>query len=201
MTAPAIDAPAGTQAEVWALVQAAQAGDAQAFGQIYRRYADTVFRFVYFRTTNRQLAEDLTSETFLRALKRIDSFTWQGRDIGAWFSTIARNLLADHYKSCWYQRSIPSADFSGTDRADADPLANPEQATLDHLAAVELSGTIAAAMAELSEHQRRCLELRFMRGMSIADTAAELGINEGAAKALQFRATRTLARLIPEATR
>lgn len=86
--------PSDPATEVWALVERAQAGEAEAFGLIYDRYVDTVFRFVYFRVGNRQLAEDLTSDTFLRALKRIGSFTWQGRDLGAWLVTIARNLVA-----------------------------------------------------------------------------------------------------------
>src|SRR5690349_15158781 len=68
---PARPDPSDAAAEVWALVERAQAGDAAAFGLIYDRYVDTVFRFVYFRVGNRQLAEDLTSDTFLRALKRI----------------------------------------------------------------------------------------------------------------------------------
>jgi RNA polymerase sigma-70 factor (ECF subfamily) len=75
---PARPDPGDAAAEVWALVERAQAGESAAFGLIYDRYVDTVFRFVYFRVGNRQLAEDLTSDTFLRALKRIGSFTWQG---------------------------------------------------------------------------------------------------------------------------
>src|SRR6185312_1266836 len=60
-------------------------GDPEAFGALYDRYVDLVYRYVYYRVGTRALAEDLTSETFLRALRRITSFTWQGRDIGAWF--------------------------------------------------------------------------------------------------------------------
>jgi RNA polymerase sigma-70 factor (ECF subfamily) len=92
------------------LVERAQAGEAEAFGLLYDRYFDTVFRFVYFRVGNRQLAEDLTSDTFLRALKRIGSFTWQGRDLGAWLVTIARNLVADHFKSGRYRLEITTGD-------------------------------------------------------------------------------------------
>jgi len=62
-------------AQVWEIVQRVQAGDTEAFGLIHQLYADTVIRFVYFRVGNRQLAEDLASETFLRALKRIGGFT------------------------------------------------------------------------------------------------------------------------------
>ena len=108
-------------AEVWALVERAQAGESEAFGLIYDRYVDTVFRFVYFRVGNRQLAEDLTSDTFLRALKRIGSFTWQGRDLGAWLVTIARNLVADHFKSGRYRLEVTTGDVLDADREDRGP--------------------------------------------------------------------------------
>ena len=101
---------------MWALVERAQAGDAEAFGLIYDRYVDTVFRFIYFRVGNRPLAEDLTSDTFLRALKRIGSFTWQGRDLGAWLVTIARNLVADHFKSGRYRLEVTTGDVLDADR-------------------------------------------------------------------------------------
>src|SRR6185312_13752829 len=80
-----------------ALVDLAQRGDSEAFGMLYERYVDVVYRYV--RVGSQQLAEDLTSETFLRALRRMDSFSWQGRDIAAWFITIARNLITDNAKS------------------------------------------------------------------------------------------------------
>ncbi|MFV2019356.1 sigma factor [Micromonospora sp. LOL_023] len=82
--------------EVWELVQRAQAGESEAFGLIYDRYVDTVFRYVYFRVGNRPLAEDITSDTFLRALRRIGGFTRHSHDLGTWLVTIARNLIADH---------------------------------------------------------------------------------------------------------
>jgi len=79
------------------LVRRAQDGDADAFGSLYDRYAEGIYRFCYHRTTSVALAEDLTSETFFRALRAISTFRWQGRDFGAWLTTIARNLVTDHY--------------------------------------------------------------------------------------------------------
>ena len=87
----------------WALVKAAQDGDMIAFGELFDRYYDVVFRYVLFRMGDRTLAEDLTQETFVRALRRISSVSYQGRDIGAWFVTIARNLIFDHVKSSRYR--------------------------------------------------------------------------------------------------
>ena len=77
-------------------VTLAQQGDGEAFGQVYDAYVGAGLPLSLLPGGLPPLAEDLTSETFLRALRRIDSFTWQGRDIGAWFITIARNLVTDH---------------------------------------------------------------------------------------------------------
>lgn len=186
--------PNDAAAGVWVLVERAQAGDAEAFGQIYDRYLDTVFRFIYFRVGNRQLAEDLASDTFLRALKRIGSFTWQGRDPGAWLVTIARNLVADHFKSGRYRLEVTTGDVLDADREDRGPEGSPESAVVDHITNVAL----LTAVKQLNPEQQECIVLRFLHGFSVAETAQAMGKNEGAIKALQYRAVRALARLLPE---
>jgi RNA polymerase sigma-70 factor (ECF subfamily) len=189
--------PGDAAAEVWALVERAQAGEAEAFGLIYDRYMDTVFRFIYFRVGNRQLAEDLTSDTFLRALKRIGSFTWQGRDLGAWLVTIARNLVADHFKSGRYRLEVTTGDVLDADREDRGPEGSPEAAVVDHITNVAL----LSAVKQLNPEQQECIVLRFLQGFSVAETAKAMGKNEGAIKALQYRAVRALARLLPDGFR
>jgi RNA polymerase sigma-70 factor (ECF subfamily) len=176
--------------EVRAIVARAQAGDAEAFGELYDRYVDLVYRYIYYRVGAQALAEDLTSETFLRALRRITSFTWQGRDIGAWFVTIARNLIADHFKSGRYRLEVTTADM-----LDADGVTEgPEGAVLEGITNV----TLLEAVKELGAEQQECIVLRFLQGLSVAETALAMGKNEGAIKALQYRAVRALGRLLPE---
>ena len=191
---PSRPAPDDAAAEVWALVERAQEGDADAFGLIYDRYLDTVFRFIYFRVGNRPLAEDLTADTFLRALKRIGSFTWQGRDLGAWLVTIARNLVADHFKSGRYRLELTTGDVLDADQADRGPEGSPEAAVVDHITNVALLG----AVKQLNPEQQECIVLRFLHGFSVAETAHAMGKNEGAIKALQYRAVRALHRLLPD---
>src|SRR3981081_3191216 len=103
-------------AEAWELVTAAQEGDSAAFGLLYDRYVDVVYRYVLFRMGDRDLAEDVTSETFLRALRRITSVSYQGRDVGAWFVTIARNLVLDHVKSSRFRLEIATAEVDDSHR-------------------------------------------------------------------------------------
>jgi RNA polymerase sigma-70 factor (ECF subfamily) len=186
--------PGDPATEVWNLVERAKAGEPEAFGLIYDRYVDTVFRFVYFRVGNRQLAEDLTSETFLRALKRIGSFTWQGRDLGAWLVTIARHLVADHFKSGRYRLEVTTGDVLDADREDRGPEGSPETAVVEHITNVML----LTAVKQLNPEQQECIVLRFLQGFSVAETARAMGKKEGAIKALQYRAVRALQRLLPE---
>jgi RNA polymerase sigma-70 factor (ECF subfamily) len=174
------------------LVDRAQHGDADAFGEIYDRYADLVYRYVYYRVGSPQLAEDLTSETFLRALRRIESFSWQGRDVGAWFVTIARNLIADHYKSSRYKLEVSTADLLGAVGERASD-GTPESEVLQSLA----NTTLLRAVKELGPEQQECIVLRFLQGLSVSETAAVMAKNEGAIKALQYRAVRALGRKLP----
>src|SRR5947209_9039991 len=105
----------------WDLVEAAQAGDREAFGQLYGRYVSGVSGFLGNRVRDRGLVEDLTSETFARALRRIDSVRDQGRDLGAWLTTIARNLVVDHTRSSRYQRDTLTAQIADRVSPDRGP--------------------------------------------------------------------------------
>ena len=177
----------------WQLVERAQQGDTEAFGLLYDRYVDLVYRYIYYRLGDRSAAEDFTSETFLRALRRIGSVTNQGRDIAAWLVTIARNIVLDHVKSSRYRLEITTADM-----LDADGhVDGPEGTVLDRLTSAEL----LRAVRQLNADQQECIVLRFLQGLSVAETAAVMGKNEGAIKTLQYRAVRTLARLLPDDAR
>jgi RNA polymerase sigma-70 factor (ECF subfamily) len=184
--------PVGAQAGVMSLVRAAQAGDGEAFGQLYDAYVDVVHRYIAYRVTNHSLAEDLTSETFLRALRRISTYTWQGRDFGAWLVTIARNLIADHFKSSRYKLELATSDLveAGAERS-AD---SPENEVLTGIT----NAALLNAVKQLGAEQQECIVLRFLQGMSVAETAAILGKNENAVKALQYRAVKALGRLLPQ---
>jgi RNA polymerase sigma-70 factor (TIGR02952 family) len=171
------------------LVLRARSGESEAFGVLYDRYVDLVYRYVYYRVGLHAVAEDLTSETFLRALRRIAVFTWQGKDFGAWLVTIARNLVADHYKSSRYRLEVFTAEFADTDRV----AAGPERAVLESMT----SRTLLSAVRQLGSEQQECVVLRFLQGLSVAETALIMGKNTGAIKALQYRAVRSLARLVP----
>jgi RNA polymerase sigma-70 factor (TIGR02952 family) len=179
--------------DVWALVARAQDGDAEAFGELYDHYVTVVHRYAYHRVGDRATAEDVTSETFARALRRIDSLSFQGRDVGAWLVTIARNIIRDHVKSSRYRLEVATADMRDADRATD----GPEDAVLAHLTNQQL----LACVQQLGSEQQECIVLRFLHGLSVSETAAIMGKKDGAIKALQHRAVRRLAGMLPDGLR
>ncbi|PRY52121.1 RNA polymerase sigma-70 factor (ECF subfamily) [Geodermatophilus tzadiensis] len=179
--------------DVWGLVRRAQDGDAEAFGQLYDHYVTVVHRYLLHRVGDRALAEDFTSETFVRALRRIDSLSFQGRDVGAWLVTIARNIVRDHVKSSRFRLEVTTADMRDADRA-TDGV---EDAVVARLTTEQL----LACVRQLGSEQQECISLRFLQGLSVSETAAVMGKKDGAVKALQHRAVRRLASLLPEGLR
>jgi RNA polymerase sigma-70 factor (ECF subfamily) len=178
--------------EVAELVRRCQDGENEAFGLLYDRYADLVFRYVVYRVGNTSVAEDIVSETFLRALRRIGSFSWQGTDIGAWFVTIARNLIVDYSRSSPVRLEFPSDDVLAAADEPSGASASPEDAVLTGLR----NRLLLDAVRTLSPDQRECVVLRFLEGLSIQETANVMDRGVGAVKQLQLRAVRALARSI-----
>jgi RNA polymerase sigma-70 factor (ECF subfamily) len=181
----------GRAVDSWELVAAAQAGDREAFGQLYLRYQPMVEGFVSWRISDWATAQDLTSETFTRAWRRIDSVSdlGQGRDVGAWLITIARNLVCDQVRKSVRQRREQLAAVLPEPRPGGErEVVTPEEEVLAGLDRVEAGRAVARGLAVLSPDQRRCVELRDLRGCSIAETAAVMGRAPGAVKALHHRA-------------
>lgn len=180
--------PPDETSRIHALVDLAQRGDTEAFGQLYDHYVTGIFRFIYARVGTTQLAEDLTAETFLRALRSINTFQWKGKDFGAWLTVIARNLTNDHYKA----RRTRSEFVSETLPDRADPGRGPEEDALASLS----NEALMEAVSGLPADQRDCVLMRFVQELSIAETAQVLGRSEGAIKQLQLRAVRSLAKVL-----
>lgn len=181
-----------TQSETH-LIERVQAGEAEAFAPLYEAHVGLVRRFARSRAGCPELAEDLVSETFLRAFRRIESFT--GGSFEAWLTSIARNLYVDHVKSAATRLEIP------VDKVYISEMApGPEPilvAQWDRARVAEALLDVRGAIDELSDDQSECLQLRFLQGRSIADTADAMSRSQGAVKVLQNRAVRSLRERLP----
>ncbi|WP_407913593.1 RNA polymerase sigma factor [Kitasatospora sp. NE20-6] len=177
----------GTRHGTPQLIEAAKAGDHDAWAELYRRYRLPVLAFLTRRTGNRALAEDLTQDTFVRAMACIGGYRWTGKDMGAWIFTIARNIMFDHDK-----RRSTRSESAVAAVADSDAGICIEDLVL---AGVEAE-RISAALATLTDHQRTALTLRYWNDFSSREVAAAIGIRVGAVKTLTYRARSSLRRTL-----
>lgn len=162
------------------LVRAAQA-DPEAFGLLYDRYVDTIYRYLYRQTGAREVAEDLTSLTFMRALGALDRFP-PDRPVAPWLVRIAHNALVDHRRRAG--RTVPLDDeiaHALEGRGEPGAAGDLEQAEV-----------FDALTAGLPVEQRDALALRFVADLSMEQTAAALGRSLGATKMIVTRALATV---------
>jgi RNA polymerase sigma-70 factor (ECF subfamily) len=179
------------RADGWDLMEKVGQGSLDSFALLYERYVDSVRRFIRSKVPDRSHAEDLTSETFLRALSRAGSFQDRGVSVRALLFTIARNLVLDHVKAK-YTRAV----------VVADELVQGARAIADDTETLVIRQHLAAELARnlrlLTWDQRACVVLRFLDGLSVAETAKALNRDVAAVRQLQFRAIRRLATLMKE---
>ena len=169
-------------AEEAALVDQAIAGDREAFGELYERHVRRVYRYLLYMAKDVDVAEDLTEETFLQALAAIHRYQRRGVPFVAWLLRIAHNLQLN-LNGRRAQRSVPLVheDQEGV-------VGSPELFLQDRASAERLMQVVQT----LNEDQRQVLILRFIEGLSYADTARILGKSVGAVRVAQYRALRAL---------
>jgi RNA polymerase sigma-70 factor (ECF subfamily) len=159
-----------SEAQERLLVEAAQK-DPRRFAELYEDNFERVYAFIARRVRDRDVAEDLTSDVFHKALANLAGFDWRGIPFAAWLIRIAANLVADRWKRA-------GREVAG------DP---PELSTEINLEEVEQRGRVFRAVEDLPTDQRRVIGMRFAEGKSIREIARELAKTEGAIKQLQFR--------------
>jgi RNA polymerase sigma-70 factor (ECF subfamily) len=170
-------------AEEAALVERART-DPDAFAGLYDRYVQRVYRYTYTRLGSHPDAEDVTAQTFHRALERLEQYEWRGAPFGAWLFRIARNLVADRRRAGSPPVSLDGLSENGFD--PAAPFEPPDGALLGR----EEADAAWAAVAILPPMQRRAVTLRF--DLSHAEVGVIIGRSETATKQLIYRAMKTL---------
>jgi RNA polymerase sigma-70 factor (ECF subfamily) len=168
------------------LLKQAKAYDPAALGQLYDLYAPKMYAYIYRRVGNASLAEDLTSELFVRMLKALHNGSgWRDSFIG-WLYRVAHNLVVDYYR-----RRPPVAD----------PLLEDGPATTDSDPAVVADRSMAneelfRAIRQLTPDQQEVLVLRFGEGLTAREVGEIVGKTTGAVEALQRRGIAGLRRIM-----
>jgi RNA polymerase sigma-70 factor, ECF subfamily len=163
------------------IVERAQAGDSEAFGRIYDHYFDAIYRFIYYKVFSREAAEDLTSDTFFKALKQLHSYHSNRGRFNSWLYQIARNTVIDYYRTKKENVSIDDIFDLGHDERTPDQLD-----TLASLAKVE------EYLKALPARQREIITLRLWEGKSFDEIATILGGTEASVKMAFSRSIRQL---------
>lgn len=151
----------------------------EAFGVVYERYVEKIYKYIYYRTGNHQDAEDLVASVFFRAMGHIADYTDRGVPFQAWLYRIAHNLVANWHRDRGRRKIIPLEEFVGSGlHFDA-----PDSAMEDK----EERGHLLKAIERLPDERQQLLYLKFVSGLSNAEVGEILDRTEGAIKSLYHR--------------
>ena len=186
--APPDGGPALSAQEEASLIARAKEGDGNAVGQLYRRYAPMIYGYLASRVGDSAVADDLTSEVFLRALEGLPQFEYRGIPISAWLYRIAHDRMADHFRRQARRPTLPLED---------DLL--PAEGGVDQEVEARL-GTeqLGKAMERLTAEQHQVILLRFVAGLKLKEIAYVMDKSTDAIKMLQLRALTRLRQLVAQ---
>jgi RNA polymerase sigma-70 factor (ECF subfamily) len=164
------------------LAQRASQRDQDAFAELYTAYVEKIYKYVYYKVGDPSEAEDLCEQVFLKAWEAIGRYTWCGYPFSSWLYRLAHNLVVDHYRT---RREI--LPLNDTLMIREEPI-DPEVALARSLGASDLR----RAILRLTVEQRQVICLKFIEGYSNSEIASMMQKKEGAIRALQYRALRSL---------
>lgn len=164
------------------LVSRIQGGDSEAFGVLYERYVDQIFRYIRSRVSDERDAEDLTEAVFLKGYEAVEEYEDRGHPYSSFLYQVARNVLVDHYRQAGEVSSLE----------DADPLVADGPGMEDRLVDEEQYKRIERAMSMLSEDYQEVIRLRVLLALPTSVAASWLDRSEGATRVLLYRALNSL---------
>ena len=170
--------------EILRLAQLAKSGDAPAFGELYDMFVRKIYDFVYYKTLNKEVAEDLTSIVFTKAWKNINQFS--SDSFPAWLYAIGRRTIADYFRQKHDNLDIDDC----WDLADNNDFLK----MVDNHLQIDI---IKSAIKDLKSIDREIIMLRFWQDLSFKEIAERLGRQEGAVKMSLSRALKTLRLQVP----
>lgn len=173
------------------LIRAAQRGDEQAFGALYDAYAENIYRYFVYRVNNAEVAQDLTSEVFLRMVEGLPNYEDRGVPFMAWLYRIAHARVVDYFQEQQRAHNEPQ-DIESIDLSVDDDL---DGALMD----TYYQNQVWEALHRLTDDQQQVIILRFLEGHNLQKTAEILNKTVGAVKVMQHRALQALNRVLIEA--
>lgn len=177
------------------LVRRALTGDSDALARLYRHNLDDVYRYIYMRVGTQADAEDLTSETFLRMVENLRQYCGRGK-FRSWLLGITRHVVSDFWRMHYGINEAPLDElemkWATNSFASGDPNNDVERQK-------NMVLLVGEWLARLPDHYRRVLELRFLEGKSVRETAQAMNCTETTVKVRQHRALKKLAQAITEA--
>ncbi|HEX9986886.1 MAG TPA: sigma-70 family RNA polymerase sigma factor [Chloroflexia bacterium] len=164
------------------LAQRASKHDQAAFAELYNAYVEKIYKYIYYKVGNAPDAEDLCEQVFLKAWEAIGRYTWCGYPFSSWLYKLAHNVVVDHYRT---RREAVPLD---TAFATSDEPVDPDTTLQQMVEAAELR----EAINQLTAEQRQVIALKFIEGYENTEIAQMMNKKEGAIRALQYRALRSL---------
>jgi RNA polymerase sigma-70 factor, ECF subfamily len=165
---------------------------AQAVGELYDRYHESIYRYVWSRVSDQQLAEDLTGDVFTNMVKNLPRYRSIGTPFQAWLYRIARNLIIDNRRKASSRNEMPLVEEFDSIAGEHDPV----QVVEDQMVVEQ----VQAVLGELKPLKRDVLILRFIVGLSLNEVASILGRTIGSIKVTQHRALRELRTMLETQT-
>ncbi|NDQ58076.1 MAG: sigma-70 family RNA polymerase sigma factor [Acidipila sp.] len=179
------------------LVEQCLRGESQAWEELVRRHTRRVFNLSYRFTSNRQEAEDLSQDVFMRVYRTLGSYRATSGQFTTWLTSVTRNLLIDHYRRTRKDRLTSSLDDENTNMQVEQKESNARRP--DDLAlASELSSQVQGALQKLSPELREAVILRDLQGLDYAEIQQVLSVPEGTVKSRINRGRIELARLLEQ---
>ncbi|WP_310569855.1 sigma-70 family RNA polymerase sigma factor [Gemmatimonas sp.] len=177
------------------VVRLAQQGRELAFRELVRRYERPVFSLVFRMVRDRETAEDLAQDAFVKVLNHIDKYSPEFK-FSSWLFKIANNVAIDHLR----RRRLDTISMDGSPHASSASeveattlnLESEQESALDELEAKELGSAIEQAIAKLRPEYRACIMLRHVEGRSYEEIAATLDLPLGTVKTYIHRARHEL---------
>jgi RNA polymerase sigma-70 factor (ECF subfamily) len=170
------------------MVQIAAEGNAEAFGHLYVKFLDPIYRYIFFRVSDPQEAEDLTGIVFLKAWEALPRYKHNGIPFSSWLYRIAHNVVVDYHRK---KKFLPIEHLDNYPNDDLNSL-------LSDVVNREQIRKLVHAISKLPEDQQQVIILRFVEGMSHKEIARIMGKNDGACRMIQHRALEALEKLFNE---